>query len=127
MAESLHAAREHDIDFFLLAITETLQSSFRDWIDSIRGDYRFEIIIWDDLELRREVRSHFSVIADQFSALVKQKNVVNFYEVADSGKSYFCNEVDEVGFYIMNDYGREGNIKWIKEFIAFIRENEISF
>lgn len=127
LAESLNSAREHQIDYFLLAISATLTSDMKDWLDSIKRDYSFKIIIWEDIDLRREIQKCSKRIAERFPNLLKQNEVVHFYEVKDAGKTYFCNEIDEVGFYIMNDYGHERNIKWIQEFINFIKNNDISF
>lgn len=127
LAESLNSAREHQIDYFLLAISATLTADMKDWLNSIKRDYSFKIILWEDIDLRREVKKYPKIIAEKFPNLLKQNDVVNFYEVDQVGKTYFCDEIDEVGFYILNDYGDEGNIKWIQEFIDFIKANDISF
>jgi hypothetical protein len=38
-----------------------------------------------------------------------------------------CNEVDEVGFYVLNPDGWPGDIERIQQFIDFLRHNEIVF
>ncbi len=118
--ESLNSAREHQIDYFLLAITVTLTADMKDWVKSVKSDYSFKIVVWEEIDLRREVRKHLKMISERFPHLVKQSEVMQFYEEKNSGKIYFCDEIDEVGFYILNDYGYEENIKWIQEFISFI-------
>lgn len=127
LAESLNSAREHGIDYFLLAISETLSADIKDWLKTIKSDYSFGIVLWEDIDLRREVRKYSRLISERFPNLVKQKDIIHFYEVSSSYRNYFCDEIDEVGFCIMNDYGHERNIKWIQEFIDFIKTNDISF
>lgn len=127
ITESLISAREHKIDYFLLAVTAILTADVKDWLDAVRSDYPFKIIVWEDIDLKREVRKCLKNISERFPNIVKQNEVVHFYEMKESGKTYFCDEIDEVGFYILNDYGRERNIEWIEEFINFIRTNDISF
>lgn len=127
IAESLNSAREHRIDYFLLAISATLTADMKDWLNSIKRDYSFKIVLWEDIDLRREVKKYSRIIAERFPNLLKQNDVVHFYEMKMDGKTYFCDEIDEVGFYILNDYGHEVNIKWIQEFIDFIKMNDISF
>jgi len=65
--------------------------------------------------------------SEGFPNLVKQNEVIHFYEVEQSGRVYFCDDIAEVGFYILNDYGYKENIKWIQEFISFIKTNDIKF
>ena len=127
ISDALNSAREHNIDCFLLAITDTLSSDLKDWINSIQIDYKFKIVLWEDLDIKREITRNLSIIASHFPDLVKSNEVVEFYEVSESGKTYYCNEFDEVGIHIMNDYGEEKNIEWINEFIQFIKANDIKF
>ncbi len=121
------SAREHKIDYFLLAITTNLSADLKDWIKSVESDYSFKIIIWEEIDLKREVRKHLNRVTETFPHLVKQNEVIQFYEMREAGRLYFCDEIEEVGFCIMNDYGHEENIKWIEEFISFIKTNDIRF
>ncbi len=127
LSDLFNSAREHKIDYFLLAITTTLTANMKDWVKSVKSEYSFKIIIWEDIDLKREVRKHLKMITNRFPHIIKQREVIHFYEMKSSGKTFFCDEIDEVGFYIMNDYGYEGNIKWIQEFISFIKSNDIRF
>jgi hypothetical protein len=38
-----------------------------------------------------------------------------------------CDEFEEVGFFILNDYGAKRNVEYIQEFVDFIKANEIRF
>ena len=56
-----------------------------------------------------------------------EKNQLFFYPMDSIAKIYNCNETGEVGFFILNDYGYEQNIKYIREFINFLRKNKVVF
>lgn len=127
LSDAFNSAREHNIDCFLLIITDTLTSGVKDWIKSIQADYRFKIILWEELDLNREINKNITLISSHFPHLLKKIDNIEFYEVKELGKRYFCDAFDEVGFHIINDYGEEENINMINEFIQFIKVNDIQF
>ena len=45
------------------------------------------------------------------------------------GVLYMCgiNGLEEFGLFLLNDYGPEGNARWLKKYIDYIRQNEIEF
>lgn len=108
----------------MLIITDTLSSGIKDWIKSIENEYKFKTLLWEDLDIRRKINRNLTLISSRFPDLIKTNGVVEF---KGSGKIYHCNEIEEVGFYIANDYGEEGNIKWIEEFIQYIKVNDVVF
>lgn len=127
LTESFNCARQHNVQCYLLAMTNTLSADMKDWLDSIRDEYKFEIFIWEELNLRKETNRCLREVSERFPNLIKQGEIVEFYRMEPSGAHYHCNEIDEVGFYILNDYGEDDNIKYIEEFIQFIKSNGVTF
>ena len=125
LSDAFNSAREHNIDCFLLIITDTLSSGIKDWIKSIQSDFKFKIMLWEELDLRREVNKNTILISSLFPHLLKKNNTIEFYEMQEPIKTYYCNEFEEVGFQIMNTSDEERNIKLINEFIKFIKVNDI--
>jgi hypothetical protein len=127
--EFLAAAREHEPDSVLLVITNTLTTNVRDWLTSINKDYSFDIFLWEERDLQREVANNRSKIQTKIKILPASGEATLFYDVASSGKKYMCDipELIEMGFYIMNDYGHKQNAEYLQEFIDYIRNNEITF
>lgn len=125
--EILNSAKEHNIDYLLLAITDILTSDIKDWINNIKKEYKFELIIWEDLDLKREINRNLVKITSRFPKLIKKIDSISFYEMGHAGTTYMCDEFDEVGFYLSNKYNKEDDIKMINEFIQFIKSNDIIF
>ena len=125
----LCAAREHAPDSVLLILTNTLSSNVKDWFDVVRKDYSFEIYIWEEKDLQREIARHRNSLQTKVEVIPTPGEATQFYDMHSSGKTYMCDVpgLDELGFYIMNDYGPKGNAKWLNEFVEYIRHNEIEF
>ncbi len=51
IASFLNSAREHKPDNVLIAVTNTLSSNTKDWLESIRTDYSFQIYLWEERDL----------------------------------------------------------------------------
>jgi hypothetical protein len=67
-------------------------------------------------------------LSDDFSFIHKKSGPILFGATYPIGRIFFCDEISEVGFYLLNTYSsRETEIEIIREFIDFIRENEIIF
>lgn len=58
LSSELNKVRMHKVDYYLLILTNTLKSNLVDWIDGVRKDYNFKIIIndidWLENQLKRE-------------------------------------------------------------------------
>src|SRR5437588_8929282 len=59
-------AREHKPDKVLIIITNTITSNTRDWLDSVRQNYNFEIVLMEELALGEEVTVNRSQIPERF-------------------------------------------------------------
>lgn len=58
LSSELNKVRMHQIDYYLIILSNTLKPNLVDWIDGIRKDYHFKIIIndidWLESQLKRE-------------------------------------------------------------------------
>ncbi|MBZ9559702.1 MULTISPECIES: restriction endonuclease [unclassified Modicisalibacter] len=127
LTETFNAAREHGVDYLLFAISDTFTADLKDWINSVKSEYSFEVVVWEELDLKREVNRNLVKISSRFPGLIKQSDSIYFYECGDSSTSYMSNEFEEVGFYLLNNYGHKENVKMINEFIQFIKSNDFVF
>lgn len=124
---ALVAAKEHSPDTVLLIIANTLSSHVRDWLNAVSKDYSFEVLLWEARDLEREVAKHRHRLSQKPPIVPQAAEPIYFY-VRDSGyRSYYCNELEDVGFEVMNAMGPEEDIPRIREFIEFIRHNEVVF
>lgn len=123
----LISAREHAPDTALLIISDTLTPDVRDWLKTIQTDYRFEILVWEERDLEREVHRHANRLSCNLPVKPQAENPIVFYELSHNVRNYTCTEFEEVGFYVMNAGGEKYDIPRIQEFIKFIRANEITF
>lgn len=122
-------AREHSPDSVLLVLTNTLSSNVKDWLEAVRRDYRFEIYTWEEKDLQREIARHRNSLGIKIEIIPSPGEPTLFYDMPPSGKIYMCDVsgLEELGFYIINDYGPKGNAKWLNEFVEYIRHNDIEF
>ncbi len=128
----LQQCREHKPDNVLLIISTTISSDMKDWLNAISSDYKFKIHYWEELDLlklvktkSKELRDYFPEVYDNIS--IRSDSPILFTEMNEGQRYYLCDEIEEVGFFILNDYGDEQNAVFISEFIDFIRNNEIKF
>lgn len=123
----LVACKEHRPDCVLLIVTSTLSADVRDWLNATKVDYRFDVLVWEERDLEREIRRFRERLTNVPEIEPKSERPVLFYPMSSGDQNYMCNEVEEVGFHVMNADGTENDIERVKEFIDFIRHNEISF
>lgn len=126
--------REHKPDNVLIIISNTLSADTKDWIDSVKQDYRFRIHIWEEMDLIHEMKSHRSSLSTKCEDLLKQivlppSAPVYFYPLQMLPVHYTTDSVgfEELGIYIMNDYGYKSNMEYIKAFIEFLRNHDVEF
>lgn len=121
------AAREHSPDSVLLIVSRTLSSNLKDWLNAVRENYSFEIFVWEEKDIQREIAIHRTKLRTKISVSPTPGEPTVFYEQRTVGVVYMCNapELEELGFYLLNDYGPDGNAKAFQEFVDYIRHNEI--
>ena len=125
----LVAAREHSPDVVLLIITNTLSANLKDWLKSVKPAYEFEIFTWEEKDLEREIAKNRSNLRTQVKVIPRVGEPTYFFKSETPGVVYMSNsdEFEELGFYILNDYGPKGNAEWLRQFVDYIRHNEIEF
>ena len=134
IASFLEQCREHRPDNVLIVISNTLSADTKDWITAVRSEYRFRIHLWEEMDLVREIKAHRESLSTKFAVLLKQimlppSGPVRFYQFQMSPVYYtsYGDEFEEIGFYLLNDYGHKQNIEWLKGFIEYIRNHDIEF
>ena len=123
----LISAKEHSPDCVLLITTATLTPDVKDWVKAIGPHYPFQVFVWEKRDLEREVGKNRNSLTIDLNFDQNDKDPILFFQSPPIGKVYTCNQVEEIGFFILNDYGNKQNIEYIQEFIRFIRENKIVF
>lgn len=120
-------AKEHSPDYLLIMTCGSLTSNTKDWFNSVKVKQDFLSYVWEQVDLEREVSKHQAKLSQQFSFIPKRGQAARFYHMPTGGTTYYCNEIEEVGFHILNRYEQGCEVKMINDFIQFIRENEIVF
>jgi hypothetical protein len=123
----LAACHEHHPDRVLLILSKSMSSSLKDWLRSISADYPFEIHAWEELDLRREYYRYGEKLRKRFPQLPKLGKRIRLYHTSMSPRYIDCEDVEEVGFYVLNDYGDKRTMEMVKEFVDFIKANEFKF
>jgi hypothetical protein len=132
IASFLTATREHKPDNVLIAVTNTLSSNTKDWLESIRSDYPFQIYLWEERDLLREVYKHKRHISERLPKIYSQSDSVYFYHLRGNEIHFACNEFEEISIVVMN-HGEtgEGDIdrarEHVAEFIQFLKHNDVEF
>ncbi|MBC8263049.1 MAG: restriction endonuclease [Anaerolineales bacterium] len=134
ISKFLEQCREHKPDNVLIIVSNTLSSNTKDWIEAVRSEYKFRIHLWEEMDLVRELKAHRGNLSANFSEILKQSAfrspaLVRFWPVQMSPVYYRCDydEFEEMGFFIINDYGHEGNVQWLTRFIEYLRDHRIEF
>jgi len=123
----LVAAQEHLPNAVLIVVTGTLTSGVRDWLEVVRKEFKFDIHIWEERDIERELNRLGTEISTVPQIVPQKKQPAYFYETNHIRTLYWCSEFDEVGFFVMNGDSGKGDIEQIKEFINFLRHNEVVF
>lgn len=123
----LNAAREHKPDKVLIAITNTLSSNTKDWLESIRNDYRFQIYLWEERDLLREVHNHKGQISERFPGIYRAGEPVYMYQRHPYEFRFSCNEFEEIEILIFNKLNIEEAKQEAIAFLNYIRQNGIEW
>jgi len=127
LASFFTAVREHKPKAVLVIVTATLTSAVRDWLIAVRDDYPFEIFVWEERDLEREIKRYRGKLSFVPPIEPQKTEPRWFYQFGPLAQVYVCNEVEEVGLWVMNPGSRSEDIGRIEEFVDFIRHNEITF
>ncbi len=125
--EFLVSSREHAPRSVLIIVTSTLSPDVRDWVEARRKDCPFDILTWEERDLEREIRKYRKHLSSIPEMEPQSKDPVVFYPMSAGEQDYMCNEIEEVGFHVMNSSSPKYDIERIKEFIDFVRHNEVTF
>jgi Restriction endonuclease len=121
-------AREHRPDNVLIMITNTLTPGTKDWIESVRRDYSFKIIYWEELALEREVANHRSVISERLPKIYSRADSVTVEEVIMKEEYVFaCREFGEIHLVAIDKSSLEQAREEVIEFTKFLKENDVVF
>jgi len=123
----LVAAKEHSPDTALLIVATTLTPDVRDWLRSVRDQYRFEIILWEERDLEREIRRYRERLSIVPTLRPRSEDSVLFYPMRSYDRIYMSNEIEEVGFYVVSHSDPSDDVRRIRKFVDFLRNNEVHF
>ena len=130
ISDFLNSCREHEPDNALLIVTNTLSANLKDWLNSIKKDYKFAIFLWEERDITRELTKHKEYISSNFPSydnIPAEAREVIFYEQKRNEILVACNEFNEVEFLVSNSDTYEDAIKKVKYFVDFIRSHKLTF
>jgi hypothetical protein len=130
LASFLVAAREHKPDNVLIIVTNTLSPNTKDWLDSVRGDYQFQIYLWEELDLRREIHTHKRHISERFPRIYNKSDPIFVYHMQGNEIHFVCNEFEDIYILVMNkNPANESEVnqarKDVADFIQFLKQNDL--
>lgn len=131
VASFLVSAREHKPDSVLIIVTNTLSPDTKDWLHSVREDYPFQIYLWEESDLGREIHTHKRQIVERFPRIFSKSDPVFFYHLKGNEIHFACNEFDEISIVVMNkNESKKEDVRRareeVAEFIQFLKQNEIA-
>jgi hypothetical protein len=126
--------REHKPDHVLIILSNTLTSDTKDWVASVRQDYKFRIHLWEEIDIINEMQRHRKTLPQKYANLLSQVELapddpIYLFQTPLGVVHYIVNNDDfeEMGIFIINDYGHKGNIEYIKAFIEYLRSHDVVF
>jgi hypothetical protein len=124
ISQFLASAREHKPDNVLLIATCTFSADIKDWVTSIKGEYQFNIFVWEERDLQRELLKNWSEVCEAFPKLRNQGDEVMLYRVQHSDHYFGCDEYLELEIMVRNQNSYEEAVNYLNEFINFVKTNE---
>jgi Restriction endonuclease len=115
---------EHKPDYCLLAVSNTLSSAGKDWLEKEKQEFRFKVFLWEELDLIREIVKRKKALSAIFPQLYSTGYAVEFYIVDQSKYFFFCNEVNEVGLSVYDCNDEEDAKEKVREFMQFLKAND---
>lgn len=126
LASFLNSAREFKPDNTLIIISYTLTSNTKDWLESIKTEYTFNIFLWEEQELMIQYVHHKDKLSGYFPSYNFGKHIV-FFGANPIEFRVRCNEFSDVDICCSNCSNYEQARAMAKEFINFIRDNNVEF
>jgi hypothetical protein len=123
--ELFASAREHKPQALLLIITDVLNSALKDWINQVKKEFSFQIFIWEENHIQREVAKHRKELSSLLPDINRSEEPIWLYRVKDPGITFICNEFDEIEIRHINADCPKVAKAEIEEFLDFIRRNDV--
>lgn len=128
ISEFLASTREHKPDSVLLIASCTFTADFKDWIKSIKSEYRFDIFVWEERDLHREIKKNWSEISKAFPKLLNRGEEVILYRINPSEDHYFgCDEYLELEIVVRDKSSYKEAVNYLNEFLTFVNTNDFIF
>jgi hypothetical protein len=127
MQEWLAACREHRPDRVLLIVSQSLTAGLKDWLESIRPEYTFEIHTWQELDLQWQYHRHGAQLRRRFPQLPKVRKPLRVWHAAGFCNYVGCEGMEEGGFYVYNAFDDKDVMERVREFVDFIKANDFKF
>jgi hypothetical protein len=123
----LNSAREFKPDNVLLIISNTLTSNVRDWLESIKSEFQFNIYLWEEQNLITQIIRHRDVLSEYFPKNDDFAKQVVFYQINPGVIRLSCEEFQDVDLFCSNVSNYEQAKIKASEFIKFLKERNIIF
>jgi hypothetical protein len=121
-------AREHKPDKVLIIITNTITSNTRDWLDSVRQNYNFEIVLMEELALEEEVTVNRSQIPERFLRALSQGAPVTVEQVLKKKFIFSCSEwLNRIEIVALEEPSLEKAREDVMKFIKYLRDNNVDY
>jgi hypothetical protein len=121
-------AREHKTDKVLIIITNTITSNTRDWLDSVRQNYNFEIVLMEELALEEEVTVNRSQIPERFLRALSQGAPVTVEQVLKKKFIFSCSEwLNRIEIVALEEPSLEKAREDVMKFIKYLRDNNVDY
>lgn len=121
-------AREHKPDKVLIMITNNLTSDTRDWLNSVRQNYNFEIVLMEELALEDEVILNRSQIPEHLLRALSQAAPVTVEQVLKKKFIFSCSDwLDRIEIVALDKPSLEKAREEVIEFINYLRDNNVDY
>jgi hypothetical protein len=107
-------------------VTNTLSAQTKDWLDSVRRDYPFQIYLWEERDLLREIAAHKRQLSERLPKIYSQAEPILIYEVHSGEYVFSCDEF-ELSIVAFNKLDEEEAREEVVEFIKFLQQNDVDF
>jgi len=127
LSKFLVSAREHKPDAVLIVLTNTLSSGTKDWLESVKAEYDFEIYIWEELDLVREIHKYQSQLSSLIPPLHWLGTPFYFAPVTNNRFEFYCQEAGQVSLIAFNCKDAKEAVEKARNFVTFLKQNDVEF
>ena len=121
----LNSAREFKPNNVLIMISNTLTSNTKDWLDSVKDEYKFDIYLWEEQDLKTQIIRHKDKLFEFFPRNKNLAKLISYYQIPNNEIKFGCNEIEDVEILCINCSNYDDAKKSALKFIKFIKENDI--